>query len=144
VSALAASGGLLASVYQTRRSNAESRARLVADFLSEFSSNSGMRDAFYAIEYSRFTFDASFHGSDFEPKLDHLLLHLSNLALAWQVGLLSVDDLRPAQYHVLRVMQNPEIRRYLDFLDPWSKAVGAAQHPYSVLDELATHLRPDA
>jgi hypothetical protein len=131
---------LTLNVYQSRRSNAESRAQLVAQTLKEFSGNADMQAAFYLLEYSDFVYDDSFHGSELERKIDHLLRHFSNLALAWQAGLLSKKDVLPVQYYVLRIMQNPEIRRYMEFLENWASVAGAAQHPYIVLGKLANEL----
>ena len=68
--------------------------------------------------------------------IDKLLRHFSNIALAWQAGLLSTHDVRPIQYYVLRVTRNDEVRRYLRFVTDRSKQQHLGEHPYVVLDQL--------
>jgi len=96
--------------------------------------------AFYSIEYSQFRYDADFHKSTQERQIDKLLRHFANLALAWQAGLLSITDVRPVQYYVLRVMRNPEIGRYLEFIEYWAKQASFGEHPYTVLIKLSKEL----
>jgi len=75
-----------------------------------------------------------------EREVDKLLRHFANLALAWQVGLLSTADVRPVQYYVLRITRNPEIKKYLEFIADWSKQEGLGEHPYAVLTKLSEEL----
>jgi hypothetical protein len=96
--------------------------------------------AFYAIEYSKFKYDEEFHGSKYEREIDKLLRHFSNIALAWQAGLLSTRDVRPIQYYVLRVVRNAEIQKYLKFIANWSKQQKLGEHPYAVLSQLSERL----
>lgn len=62
------------------------------------------------------------------------------MVLAWQAGLLKIDDVKPIQYYVLRVMQNPEINKYLNFMDNFSKENSHGEHPYTVLSKLSAEL----
>ena len=76
-----------------------------------------------------------------EREVDKLLRHFANLALAWQVGLLSTADVRPVQYYVLRITRNPEIvKKYLEFIADWSKQEGLGEHPYAMLTKLSEEL----
>jgi hypothetical protein len=106
-SACFAAVGLLLNFYQSRRTNAQARAALVAECLKSFSGDEAIQRAFYSIEYSEFRYAADFHGSDSERDIDKLLRHFSNIALAWKAGLLGTHDLRPIQYYVLRIVWNP-------------------------------------
>jgi hypothetical protein len=38
---------------------------------------------------------------------------------------------------VLRVCQNPEIKKYLDFMYRWAKGQQFGEHPYVVLNQLS-------
>jgi hypothetical protein len=62
--------------------------------------------------YETFKYDEDFDGSEIERQTDKLLRYFSNIALAWQAGLLSTSDVRPIQYYVLRVIRKVEIQRF--------------------------------
>jgi hypothetical protein len=138
--ALFAAFGLLLNVQQSRKTNAQARAALVAGCLKGFAEDEEIQKAFYAIEYSEFRYDESFHKSVNEREIDKLLRHFANLALAWQAGLLSTVDVQPVQYYVLRVTRDPEIKKYLEFIASWSQETGLGAHPYAALTKLSESL----
>jgi hypothetical protein len=140
-SAIFAAIGLLLSFYQSRRTNTQARSTLVAECLKGFAEDEDIQRAFYAIEYSTFKYDEKFHGSEHERQIDKLLRHFSNIALAWQGGLLSTRDVRPIQYYVLRVVRDTEVQEYLKFIASWSKQQKLGEHPYAVLTQLSEKLR---
>jgi hypothetical protein len=140
--ALFAAFGLLLNVQQSRKTNAQARAALVAGCLKGFAEDEEIQKAFYAIEYSEFQYDEGFHKSPQEREIDKLLRHFANLALAWQAGLLSTADIQPVQYYVLRVMRDPEIKKYLAFIAHWSQMTGLSEHPNAVLTKLSEKLTP--
>jgi hypothetical protein len=139
-SAILAAIGLMLSFQQSRRSNAQTRSALVAECLKRFAEDEDIQRAFYAIEYSTFEYDGGFHGSEREREIDKLLRHFSNIALAWQGGLLSIRDVRPIQYYVLRVVRDAEVQAYLKFIASWSKQQKLGEHPYTVLTQLSEKL----
>jgi hypothetical protein len=141
-SACFAAIGLLLTFYQSHRTNAQARAALVAECLKGFTEDEGIQRAFYAIAYSQFKYTAGFHGSETERDIDKLLRHFSNIALAWQAGLLSTHDLRSIQYYLLRIriVRDPEIKKYWDFIASWSKEQKLGEHPYAVLNQLTEQL----
>jgi hypothetical protein len=139
-SAVFAATGLLLTFYQSRRVNAQARAALVAEYLKSFAEDEDIQRAYYAVAYSQFLYNEDFHGSESERHIDKLLRHFSNIALAWQAGLLSTHDVRPIQYYVLRVARNDEVRRYLRFMADWSKQQHLGEHPYAVLAQLSEQL----
>lgn len=143
-SAIFAAIGLLLTFYQSRRTNTQARAGLVAACLKGFAEDEQIQRAFYAIEYSEFKYDDTFHKSECEREIDKLLRHFANIALAWQVGLLTIRDVRPVQYYVLRVLRDPEIQNYLNFISQWSKHQALGEHPYAVLSQLSARLQRDA
>jgi hypothetical protein len=140
-SATFAAIGLLLTFCQSRRTNAQARAALVAACLEGLTEDKEIQCAFYLIEYSKFQYDVEgFHDSDQERQIDKLLRHFANIALAWQVGLLSICDVRPIQYYVLRVMRDPNIQEYLTFIAQWSQEKNLGEHPYAVLSQLSEKL----
>lgn len=138
--ALFAAGGLILNVLQSRRTNAQARATLVAKCIQEFSTDDEMRAAFYSIEYSEFKYSLDFHNSPEERKLDKLLIHFSNLALAWSAGLLTNKDIKPLQYHVRRILRNSDVKQYINFVEDWSDSADLGEHPYKTLSRLAKKL----
>ena len=139
-SAVFAAIGLLLNFYQSRRSDAQARAALVAEWLKRFAEAEDIQRAYYAIAYSQFQHSDDFQGSEREREVDRLLRHFSSIALAWQAGLLNTHDIRPVQYYVLRVCRDPEIKKYLDFINRRSKEQHLGEHPYAVLNQLSEQL----
>src|SRR6185312_11197240 len=109
VTALSATAALLLNYYQSRRNDVHARASMVANCLKDFAGDPDIQRAFYAIEYGEFSFKDDFLKSDRERDVDKLLRLFANLALSWKGKLLTIGDIRPIQYYVLRVMTNPEI-----------------------------------
>ena len=140
ISALFAGVGLILNAVQARRTDKQARASLVADFLSDFASDKDMQSIFYAIEYSKFQYGDDFHESEEERKLDRLLVHFANLALAWKAKLLQDRDLLPVQYFVRRLLGNEGVKSYLRFLDNWSEYEKLGEHPYQALKEMGAVL----
>lgn len=141
ISAWAAAIALILNLWQSYCSNTQERATLVAECLKEFADDPDIQSIFYEIEYDKFIYGKDFHGSDQERKVDKLLRHFANLALSWESGLLSIKDIRPVQYYILRVMKNCEILKYMNFLEGWLKKAGVGhQHPYIVLVKLSNKL----
>lgn len=139
-SAVLAAIGLLLTFYQSRRTNAQARSALVAACLKGFAEDEDIQRAFYAIEYAEFRYDSAFHKSEQERQVDKLLRRFSNIALAWQAGLLTTRDVRPVQYYVLRVVRDKQVQQYLAFVARWSKEQDLGEHPYAVLGKLCKHL----
>lgn len=138
--AVFAAAGLCLNVQQSRRTNAQARAALVAGCLKGFAEDEEIQKAFYLLEYSTFRYDKDFHKSPQEREIDKLLRHFANLALAWQADLLSTSDVLPVQYYVLRVMRNTEIEEYLKFIEQLSKTANLGEHPYTALRKLTKEL----
>jgi hypothetical protein len=58
----------------------------------------------------------------------------------WEDGLLSLKDIHPVQYFILRTVNDPEIRKYLLFIDSWASQAGTGAHPYVSLNKLSNSL----
>jgi hypothetical protein len=137
VAAVSAALGLVLNVKQSRRTNAQGRAAIVAKSLERFTDDRDMQEIFYKIEYSLFSYKQSeFHNSTEEKQLDKLLMHLSVAALAWESGLLKTDDLRPLQYLVRRTLGDKGVQEYLKFVSNWSSKAHLGSHPYTALSNM--------
>lgn len=133
--------GLWLNAAQSRRTNAQARAAIVAKCLDRFMDDEDMQAIFYSIEYSRFQFDrATFHDSVEEKQLDKLLMHFSTAALAWKANLLKTDDLQPLQYFVRRALRDPGVDAYVSFVVEWSSRADLGEHPYIALSGMGRAL----
>ena len=88
-SAICAAGGLLLNFFQSRKTNAQARAALVAACLKGFAEDDEIQRAFYAIEYSEFTYNDGFHKSEQEREIDKLLGISPTLHLRGKPGFLA-------------------------------------------------------
>jgi hypothetical protein len=136
IGAALAAAGLWLNVQQSRRTNKQSRAALVSNTIREFSNDEDMRAIFYSIEYSEFQYEDDFHNSPEERKLDKVLVHFSNLALAWQAGLLTDTDIEPVTYFVRRLLRDKGVKQYLQFVEVWSDHADLGEHPYAALTKM--------
>jgi hypothetical protein len=135
--------GLFLNVKQSRRTNAQGRAAIVAKSLERFTDDEDMQEIFYKIEYSEFSYKQDeFHESPEEKQLDKLLMHWSIVALAWESGLLKTDDLRPLQYLVRRILGDKGVQEYLQFVASWSSNANLGSHPYIALAKMGKVLEP--
>ena len=129
--------GLWLNVLQSKRTNAQARAMLVTKCLERFTDSEDMQEMFYKIEYSKFEYDQStFHDSVNEKQLDKLLMHFSITALAWQAALLTKEDIQPLQYLVRRMLRNPGVSAYLQFVSKWASTAHLGDHPYLALSQM--------
>lgn len=128
------------NVRQTIKNNRLYRSKIVSDCLHTFMNDEKMHNAFYKIEYNEFKYDENFHTSDQEKEIDKLLRHFSNLALMWEQGLLDLKDIYPVQYFIARTTNDPEVAKYMQFIENWIKKAKTGGHPYSSLSELAEAL----
>ncbi|MGD0021206.1 MAG: hypothetical protein ABSC54_02780 [Smithellaceae bacterium] len=140
ISAMSAALGLFLTFNQSRRTNTQARATLVANCLKGFTEDEEIQRAFYTLEYAKFKYNKRFHNSQLERRIDKLLRHFANIALAWQANLLSIRDIRPIQYYVLRILRNKELQKYLEFIESWTRQDNLGEHPYKVLIKLAAAL----
>lgn len=137
--------GLLLNAAQAKRTNAQARAAIVGKCLERFMEDEDMQAIFYNIEYSRFQYNqATFHNSQEERQLDKLLMHFSTAALAWRAKLLKAEDLEPLKYLVRRVLRNPGVVEYLNFVGEWSSRANLGEHPYKALSQMGRLLEHDA
>ncbi len=140
VSLMIAAIALAINVRQTILNNTLVKAKMVSDSLHIFMNDETIQVAFYKIEYGDFQYGPDFHGSNEEKEIDKLLRHFSNLAIMWKNGLLNIDDIFPIQYFILRAVNNNQVKKYMEFIDHWSKTAGTGGHPYVALSELCQKL----
>jgi hypothetical protein len=65
--------GLIFNYLQMRTNNRQKTAEHIISLNNQFASDKDMTDIYYEIEYGKFKYDAAFHESERETKLDKLL-----------------------------------------------------------------------
>lgn len=107
-----------------------SQGRLYASLYQTMYTDSAIREIFYQIEYGKFKFDSSFPGSKTESTIDRLLSFadlVCDLSLHKAITQQQVDAF---QYEFLRVYENPEVKKYLETLYTFHRAMETGTHPF--------------
>lgn len=118
----AAAWQLWESNQQVKQSAIQKRSEYVIDLYNTFINDKEMISIYYDIEYNKFLYANTFHGSILEKQLDKLLGHFSNIGRLYLLGILTKDDLRFFEYEFLVIHGNKNVQAYLRFLDDWFKA----------------------
>jgi hypothetical protein len=122
--------GIVLTFWQVRKSTKTQRAQFLKDLYSTIVTDQDICDAVYKIEYSEFVYDSTFHGSEFERKLDRLLAFLDLVSELYRRREISKQDTMFFRYHFLRVFGDPEVQSYLEFISSFYKRVGVKSEPY--------------
>lgn len=117
----AAAWQLWESNKQTKNSAVQKRSEYIIDLYNTFTNDKDMVEVYYKLEYSEFKYDENFHGSQTEKQLDKLLGHFSNIGRLYNLGILTLEDLKFLEYEFLVIYQNKNVQAYFDFLDAWFK-----------------------
>ena len=90
----------------------------------------------------QFKYDASFHDSELEPKIDKLLDCYDTIARLYYSGhLLKLKDLEFIAYDLLVVCQDQNIRAYFAVLDEWFRARGMTTRPFHSFRAVSVKLK---
>lgn len=112
--------GLFFTYQQIKIANDLKRAEYVIKLNDDYRSDKDMIEIYYKIEYSEFKYNQNtFHSSEDEKKLDKLLEYFSHIGKLYFRKILKESDLDFITYRLLIVYQNPEVKKYLDFLAKW-------------------------
>lgn len=137
---LVAALGLVLTALETRRSARQRRVQQIVDLQSKFYGDPDLMEAYYSIEYDRFVYDESFHGSELEKKVDRLLVHFENIGGLFQEGVVSLRELDFVSYNYLMIYQNEQVKRYLEWLDQWYLERGMKEVPFCSFREVGASL----
>jgi len=118
---------------------------IIAITLNAFSTNKDLQKIFYdKFEYDtdkQFVYDSkTFPGSQEERKIDALLRTLAIPAVACKHGLIDPNDLFLLEYYICRVVENIELKKYLNDHEKWLKKEGIVEHPFLSLRWLSGYL----
>jgi hypothetical protein len=116
---------------ETSRTN---KATFLADVFKWYLTDKELRDIFYRLDYGRWEFDPdTFPLSDSEPAIDHLLYLYNVIGYYTEVGVIAEQELPIIIYEANRVLHNPEIVKYLEWLDGKYDTMGipGTAYPYA-------------
>ena len=109
---------LIFAVREIRRNTLAQRTRFLLDFTERYFSDTDVRRFFYEIDYNRFRFYLTkFTGSDEERWLDSLLYTFDVIGRMIRTGAVTLDEVSIVAFQASRVLGNPEVDKYLKWLD---------------------------
>jgi hypothetical protein len=138
---LATSVGALGVYWQVRVAAKSQKAMFLKDLYMKLRNDKDISDAYYLIEYGKFEYSSSFHGSKIEPKIDRLLTLFDIVCELYFQGTISKREMIFFEYQFLRVYNNTEIQKYLQFLICFYASVGANKLPFSSFQSYASKMR---
>ena len=115
---------------QSRSAARTERASFLKDLYSTLTSDLEISQAYYLVEYGRFTYEPSFHGSELEPQMDRLLSFADLVCELHDQRVISSREMEFFEYRFARIASDPGIRSYLEFLAGYYKSVGIDKEPF--------------
>lgn len=128
---LIAAIGLFVTAYQVRRSTQQLRYEQISSLIKHIFDNEGLSKVYYKIEYGDFKYNSDFHKSDEEKYMDQLLRHFELASKLYMAGQIKNEQLDIIKYEFLTIYSNPEVNKYLAFLDDLFKHREVKDKPYS-------------
>ena len=127
---LVAVGGLMLTYRQMRNNYKMQKATFFKDLYSTMFADSEVRSALYMIEYNRFVYSEQFHGSTDENIVDRLLSFSDLVCDLYAQGVLTDHEMDFFKYEFYRIYKNPNVQRYLDFLQERYSDTGHNIEPF--------------
>lgn len=141
IALLLATVGLFLNWWQLRKDSIRKRAEFIIEIFNQYLADPDSAAMFYELEYGKFAYNqAEFHGSPEEIKLDKLLRCFERIAVLYEMGTISLEDLALVEYEFVRINRNPAIRDYFAFLDGWGKEPGVSHNHFDSLRKVADSL----
>lgn len=127
---------------QLRVAAASNRARFLFDILRWHQDDPAVRAFFYRLDYNQWTFDPdTFPMSDDEPYIDRLLTLFDLVEHFIQIGVLKEAEVPIVQFEASQVMNNPQVRAYLRWLDTEFEKMGVPTPAFGRARALAERMR---
>ena len=110
---------------QARTVVATNRARFLFDLLHWYFDNDKLRRLYYQLDWRKWKFDPdSFPMSEDEASIDHLMYLLDIVGHLLALKVIEVDELSIIRFDTTRVLENPEVIKYLAWLDDECRSIG--------------------
>jgi hypothetical protein len=118
------------------------RARFLFDLMRWYLDNAELQRMFQRLDYRDWKFDEkTFSMSDDERWIDYILFAFDVFGHLIELGVLRDDELSVIEFDTIRVLENPEIIRYLKWLDDEFKSVGLGRSAFWRARKLAERIR---
>jgi hypothetical protein len=127
---MAAVAGIALTFWQLRSNGRTQRGSFLKDLYLTLITDPLICEAYYLIEYNKFTYDSNFHGSPTEPKIDRLLSFADLVCELYFQGIIKRREMEFFTYRLLRLAKDPNIQAYLEFLTGFYKQVGTKKRPF--------------
>lgn len=116
---------------QLRRNTSVQRAQFLLDITERYFRDSEIRKFFYDLDYRNFTLDfQKFIGSDEERWLDSLLYTFDVIGQMVKTGVVTREEVDVIGFQASRVLRNPEVQKYLEWLDGEHKREGRTERAH--------------
>jgi hypothetical protein len=111
--------GLVMNYLQMRKGVIQKRAEFLITLARDYLLDPDLIELYYLIDYEKFEFDEGMLQTDREKKLDKLLYIYENIARMYLMDNINKNDIKYFAYRFIRVYQNPEVKKYVAFLNEW-------------------------
>lgn len=113
---LAAVIGIFLTYRQIQQTSKTQQATFFKDLYSMMFSDPDIRKAYQQVEYDKFVYDYSFHGSENEHIIDRLLSFPDLVCYLYDHKMITKHEMGFFKYEFIRVYTNDGIQKYLNFL----------------------------
>ncbi|MBZ5500112.1 MAG: hypothetical protein LAP85_27265 [Acidobacteriia bacterium] len=133
--------GLVFAAVEVRRNTNANRAQLLAELTARYFGDETLRRFSQRLDWGQFVFQAQgFQCSDDERSLDNILYTFDLFGRMIRLRSLSIDEARILAFQAYRVLRNPEVEKYLAWLDSVYPAVGVPLRPHDDARQLVERL----
>lgn len=124
---IAAVISLIFAAREVRRNTLAQRAGFLLTLTERYFADNEIRKFYYQIDYHHFIFDLkSFVGSDEERWLDTLLYTFDVIGSLVRMNGVTINEVKIFAFQASRVLNNPEVKKYLAWLDEQYRREGKA------------------
>jgi hypothetical protein len=128
---IAAVVSLIYAAREVRRNTQAQRAGFLLDLTERYFQDDDVRKFYYKIDYNEFVLDFdSFIGSDEERWLDSLLYTFDVIGSMVRMRVVTISEVKVFAFQAFRVLRNPEVEKYLAWLDNEYKREGRTQRSH--------------
>lgn len=106
------------------------KATFFKDLYSIMYGDSDIREGLYLVNYDKFAYNKSFHGSQNEKFIDRMLSFLDLICDLYYQDVITDYEMKFFKYELSVVYKNEQIRQYLNFLRQHSKSKGLDTEPF--------------
>lgn len=134
--------GVVAALIQIRANARTEKARFLLDIVEQFFADEQSRAIFHKLDYDEWRFDPSvFQDSDADRLIDQALYTLDIVGHMVRRGTLGMEEVRVLAFRVGRVLENPQVLKYLAWLDQEYQRMGMRVKAHADARFLGTRIK---